>query len=77
MIASLVLATALAQTPPLAPPEGDSYRPPQKMAEEPLAPEQEAHVQRLGKTLRCAVCQGRFARPGRPRWFAGWPPGGP
>lgn len=31
---------------------------PQKMAEEPLPPAQEARVQRLGEQLRCAVCQG-------------------
>jgi cytochrome c-type biogenesis protein CcmH len=52
---SVVLMAVLAQGPS---PVDDTYRPPQKMAEEPLAPEQEARVQRLGKLLRCAVCQG-------------------
>src|SRR3954453_6949226 len=31
---------------------------PQQAGSEPLAPELEARVQRLGKELRCAVCQG-------------------
>ncbi|MCP3103384.1 cytochrome c-type biogenesis protein CcmH [Myxococcus sp. K15C18031901] len=31
---------------------------PQQAGSEPLAPELEARVQKLGKTLRCAVCQG-------------------
>ncbi|MFL5319605.1 MAG: cytochrome c-type biogenesis protein CcmH [Myxococcaceae bacterium] len=31
---------------------------PQQAGSEPLAPEQEARVQKLGKELRCAVCQG-------------------
>src|SRR6476469_4285574 len=31
---------------------------PQHAGSEPLAPELEARVQRLGKELRCAVCQG-------------------
>src|SRR5215217_7947126 len=31
---------------------------PQQGASEPLAPELEVRVQKLGKTLRCAVCQG-------------------
>ncbi|WP_342374299.1 cytochrome c-type biogenesis protein CcmH [Myxococcus stipitatus] len=31
---------------------------PQQAASDPLAPELEARVQKLGKTLRCAVCQG-------------------
>ncbi|NTX56673.1 cytochrome c-type biogenesis protein [Myxococcus sp. CA039A] len=31
---------------------------PQQAASEPLAPELEVRVQQLGKTLRCAVCQG-------------------
>ncbi len=31
---------------------------PQQAGSEPLAPEMEARVQKLGKELRCAVCQG-------------------
>lgn len=55
MIAPVLVMAALAQAPS---PADDTYRPPQKLAEETLAPEQEARVQRLGKLLRCAVCQG-------------------
>lgn len=36
---------------------GQDYAPP-RQGLEPLAPEQEARVQRVGKKLRCAVCQG-------------------
>ena len=36
---------------------GQDYAPP-RQGLDPLAPEQEARVQRVGKKLRCAVCQG-------------------
>lgn len=54
---SLLLLLALSAA-PLAPEEIAEPTTPQRLAQNPLDPQREARVQRLGKLLRCPLCQG-------------------